>query len=64
MKRLSPCRRTSAFTLFEIIIVMSIMMLIVGIGYASFSFFEDEDPFEKPVQQLSQMSKFSLNTET
>jgi hypothetical protein len=62
MKRLSPCRRTSAFTLFEIIIVMSIMMLIVGIGYASFSFFEDEDPFEKPVQQLSQMSKFSLNT--
>ena len=62
MKRLSPCRRTSAFTLFEIIIVMSIMMLIVGIGYASFSFFEDEDPFEKPVQQLTQMSKFSLNT--
>ena len=62
MKRLSLSRRHSAFTLLEIIVVMSIMMLIVGIGYASFTFFEDEDPFEKPVQQLTQMSKFSLNT--
>lgn len=62
MKQLSPRRPASGFTLLEIIVVMTIMMLIVGIGYASFAFFDDEDPFEKPVQQLTQMSKFALNT--
>lgn len=62
MLRLSPRAPVSGFTLLEIIVVMTIMMLIVGIGYASFSFFDDEDPFEKSAQQLTQMSKHALNT--
>jgi len=62
MKRLSPTFLKRGFTLLEIIVVMTIMMLIIGVGFASFTFFDDEDPFEKPTQSLSQMSKFALNT--
>jgi prepilin-type N-terminal cleavage/methylation domain-containing protein len=62
MKRLSPSSRASGFSLFEIIVVMSIMVLIIGIGYASFSDMTSEDPFEKPTQSLAQMSKYALNT--
>lgn len=61
MKQLSPRRQASGFTLLEIIVVMTIMMLIIGIGFASFTFNDDVDPFEKPVQSLTQMSKFALN---
>ena len=62
MKRLSPRSRAAGFSLFEIIVVMSIMVLIIGIGYASFSDMSSEDPFEKPTQTLAQMSKYALNT--
>ncbi len=62
MKRLKPRLIASGFTLLEIIVVMTIMMLIIGIGYASFSFFEEDDPLERPIQQLTQMSKHALNT--
>lgn len=62
MKRLKPRLPASGFTLLEVIVVMTIMILIIGIGYASFSFLEDDDPLEKPIQQLTQMSKHALNT--
>lgn len=62
MKRLKPRLSASGFTLLEIIVVMTIMMLIIGMGYASFAFFDDQDPLEEPIQQLSQMSKHALNT--
>lgn len=45
----------------EIVVVMSIMVLIVGIGFASFTFMESEDPFEKPAQSLIEMSKFAIH---
>ncbi|HEY1084828.1 MAG TPA: prepilin-type N-terminal cleavage/methylation domain-containing protein [Prosthecobacter sp.] len=53
--------RVSGFTLLELVAVMSIMMLIIGLGFASFAFFDAEDPFEKPAERLSLMSKFALN---
>lgn len=45
----------------EIVVVMSIMVLIIGIGFASFTFLDSEDPFEKPAQSLTQMSKFAIH---
>jgi len=45
----------------EIVVVMSIMVLIIGIGFASFTFLDQEDPFEKPAQSLTQMSKFAIH---
>ncbi|MBB5036119.1 pilus assembly FimT family protein [Prosthecobacter dejongeii] len=51
----------SGFTLLELVAVMSIMMLVIGLGFASFSIFDDSDPFEKPAERLSLMSKFALN---
>ena len=62
MKSHLPRRLAAGFTMLEIVVVMSIMVLIVGIGFASFSFLDDKDPFEEPAQKLVQMSKFSLNT--
>lgn len=61
---MKPVRRLSSrlragFTVLEIVVVMSIMVLIVGIGVASFSLYDDEDPFEKPAQSLTQMSRFA-----
>ena len=50
----------SGFTLLEIIVVMCIMMLMVGIGVASFSYFGDKDPFEEPTEKLRSMSKYTL----
>lgn len=52
----------AAFTLLELILVMSVMMLVIGIGVGSFAYFDDVDPFDKPTQALSQMSKQALNT--
>lgn len=53
-------RKRGGFTLMEIIVVMSIMMLMIGIGVASFSFVSNSDPFEEPVARLRKMSKYAL----
>jgi prepilin-type N-terminal cleavage/methylation domain-containing protein len=59
--KLAPLTKLRAgFTMLEIIVVMSIMVLIIGIGFASFSFMDDEDPFQKPAQKLTEMSKFAI----
>lgn len=61
--KLIPYRRSPAgFTLLEIVVVMSIMILVIGLGFTSFAVFDDVDPFEEPVQKLSQMSKFAIST--
>lgn len=60
MKITLPRRSASGFTLLELIVVMSIMLLIIGLGFTSFAVFDDEDPFEKPAQKLTQMSKFAI----
>lgn len=52
----------AAFTLLEVILVMSVMMLVIGIGVGSFAYFEQEDPLEEPAQRLGQMSKHAMNT--
>lgn len=62
MKHVLPQSVRAGFSMLEIIVVMSIMVLIIGIGFASFSFFDQQDPFEKPVQRLTEMSKFSLHS--
>lgn len=47
-------------TLIELITVMSIMLIITGVGVLSFTYFDDEDdPFAKTAQKLVQMSKFA-----
>jgi type II secretory pathway pseudopilin PulG len=53
-------RRSVGFTLMEIIVVMCIMMLMIGIGVASFSYFSEADPFEEPAERLRRMSKQAL----
>ncbi len=53
--------KRSGFTMLEIVVVMSIMVMIIGIGFASFTFLENDDPFEKPAQSLTEMSKFAIN---
>lgn len=61
MKYLTPSRRpTSGFTLLELIVVMSIMLLVIGLGFGSFTLLDDNDPFEKPAQELTQMSRFAM----
>lgn len=52
----------AAFTLLEVILVMSVMMLVIGVGVGSFAYFDQEDPLEKPAQTLGQMSKQAMNT--
>ncbi|MES2594973.1 MAG: hypothetical protein V4662_06550 [Verrucomicrobiota bacterium] len=52
----------AAFTLLEVILVMSVMLLVIGVGVGSFAYFEAEDPLEKPAQTLGQMSKYAMNT--
>lgn len=52
-------RRSSGFTMLEIVVVMSIMIVIMGIGFSSFGMFDDEDPFDKTAQKLVQMSRFA-----
>lgn len=54
-------RPRPGFTLLEMVAVMSIMILVIGLGFASFTLFEQEDPFEKPAERLSYMSKFAIN---
>ena len=61
MKLTSLRRSPSGFTLLELIVVMSIMLLVIGLGFGSFSMLDDDDPFEKPAQQLTQMSRFAIN---
>ncbi|HRJ08561.1 MAG TPA: hypothetical protein PK490_15990 [Prosthecobacter sp.] len=47
-------------TLIELITVMSIMLIITGVGVLSFTYFDDEDdPFAKTAQKLVQMSKYA-----
>ncbi|MEN3943067.1 type II secretion system protein [Prosthecobacter sp. SYSU 5D2] len=61
MKLVPPHRSASGFTLLELIVVMSIMLLVIGLGFGSFSMLDDNDPFEKPAQDLTQMSRFAIN---
>lgn len=51
-----------AFTLLELILVMSVMVLVIGVGVGSFAYFDQVDPLEEPAQQLGQMSKYAMNT--
>lgn len=55
-----PARR-AGFSMLEILVVMSIMVLIIGMGFASFTFLDSEDPFDKPAQRLTEMSKYSMH---
>lgn len=43
----------------EIVVVLSLMTVIMGIGFASFNMLDDDDPFAKPAQELVQMAKFA-----
>jgi type II secretory pathway pseudopilin PulG len=52
-------RRQQGFTMLEIVVVLSIMIVIMGIGFASFNLLDDNDPFEKTSQELVQMAKFA-----
>jgi len=51
----------SGFTLLELILVMSVMLMVIGIGVGSFAYFEQVDPLEEPEQRLGQMAKHALN---
>jgi hypothetical protein len=62
MKRLTQRHAPSGSTLLELIAVMCIMLLIIGIGFGSFKFLDQEEPFQEATQSLAQMSKFALNT--
>jgi hypothetical protein len=62
MKRLTQRHAPSGSTLLELIAVMCVMLLIIGIGFASFRFLDEKDPFEEASQNLAKMSKFALNT--
>lgn len=57
-----PRSTRAAFTLLEVILVMSVMVLVIGVGVGSFAYFDQEDPLEKPAQALGQMSKLAMNT--
>lgn len=61
MKLVSPLRPASGFTLLELVVVMSIMMLVIGLGFGSFAMLDDRDPFAEPAQELTQMSRFAIN---
>lgn len=62
MKYTAPVsRRLAGFTLMELVAVMSIMLLVVGLGFASFAVFDDKDPFEEPAERLTFMSRFAIN---
>ncbi|MES2738799.1 MAG: prepilin-type N-terminal cleavage/methylation domain-containing protein [Verrucomicrobiota bacterium] len=61
MKRTHPRPSRAAFTLLELIVVMSIMLLVIGLGFGSFSLLEDNDPFQKPAQELTEMSRFAIS---
>ncbi|MDZ4287067.1 MAG: hypothetical protein U0984_03870 [Prosthecobacter sp.] len=63
MKTTARIRRGgSGFTILELVVVMSIIMLMIGLGIASFRFFDEKDPFEEPASKLLQMSKFALHS--
>lgn len=51
--------RQQGFTMLEIVVVLSIMTVIMGIGFASFNLLDDDDPFAKPAQEILQMAKFA-----
>lgn len=53
--------KRAGFTMLEIVVVLSIMTLVIGIGFASFAILDDEDPFEQPAQKLTQMSRFAIH---
>ncbi len=62
MKLTSITRSTrAAFTLLELILVMSVMVLVIGVGVGSFAYFEAVDPLDEPAQTLGQMSKHAIN---
>ena len=50
--------RRQGFTLLELVVVMSIMILLIGVGVLSFDAL-DPTPLEKPVTRLTQMSKLA-----
>ena len=62
MKLTVPRRPAAGFTMLELVVVMSIMIMIIGIGFGSFILFDEKDPFEESAQALTQMSKFAINT--
>ena len=63
MKTPASVQRSSrGFSLLELVVVMSIMMLMIGLGIVAFKFYENTDPFEEPTAKLSQMSKLALHS--
>jgi hypothetical protein len=55
-------RAGRAFTLLELILVMSVMVMVIGVGVGSFAYFDQVDPLDEPAQRLGQMSKYAMNT--
>ena len=49
--------KRAGFTMLEIVVVLSIMVLVIGIGFASFAVLDDQDPFEQPAQKLTQIGR-------
>lgn len=61
LRRRRPTMRMAAgFTMLEVIVVLSIMVLIIGIGVSSFQTFDEKGEFDEPTARLAQMAKFSL----
>lgn len=59
MKTFRIRRRPQGYTMLEIVVVLSIMIVVIGIGLASFNLLDDDDPFEAPAQELMQMAKLA-----
>jgi prepilin-type N-terminal cleavage/methylation domain-containing protein len=57
MKTSAQLSRRQGFTLLEMLAVLSLMVIVLGIGAGSFMFFDQENPFEKPSQELARMAR-------
>lgn len=59
MKTSHTRRRHQGFSMLEMVVVLSIMIVVMGIGFASFNLLDDKDPFDQTAQELVQMAKFA-----
>ena len=57
---LRPAASPRGFTLLELILVMSLMAMLVGIGVASFASLERKEPLQEHVDALAKMSRQAL----
>ena len=58
--RSSITARPRGFTLLELILVMSVMLMLVGIGVGSFALLEQEDPLQGHVDALNKLSRQAM----